>query len=126
MTLQTLGCRVITATMDQTGRNTGNWTAQCTDQAINVNVDPYQVYHIYLATTQLLQWTTQGQAIAGQFQVWINGNPWDNVPYSANNSWDPAQPMILHPGDEIDFFFSFGTGSPPIVTLWLRYNDEDI
>jgi hypothetical protein len=122
MALQTLGARTVMAAPDTTGRNGTNWTATCTADLMNVNVDPYQVYHIYLASTQLLDWSAN--PIAGQFQVWINGNPWDNVPYSANNAWDPAQPMILHPGDEVDFFFSFNTGQAPIVTLWLRYDDE--
>jgi hypothetical protein len=121
LTYQTLGGRPVTATLDETGRNPGNWTAQITESDFNANVDPYEVYHIYIATTQMLQFSAT--PITGQFQVWINGLPWDNVPYSANNSWDPSQPMILHPGDEVDFFFSFGTGQAPIVTVWLRYDD---
>lgn len=121
MSLQTLGSRQVVATLDTTGLNPGNWTAQFTDQVLNSNVDPFEIYHFYVSTVQQLQWT-QTPAF-GQFQVWINNVPWDNEPYSANNSWDPSQPMLLHPGDEVDFFFSFGTGSPPIITAWLRYND---
>jgi hypothetical protein len=121
MALQTLGSRQVTATLDQTGLNTGNWTVQLTDQILNSNVDPYEIYHFFVSTVTQLQWSAT--PAVGQFQVWVNNVPWDNQPYSANNSWDPSQPLLLHPGDEVDFFFSFGTGNPPIVTAWLRYND---
>jgi hypothetical protein len=121
MALQTLGSRQVVATLDQTGLNPGNWTVQLTDQILNSNVDPYEIYHFFVSTVTQLSWSST--PAVGQFQVWINNVPWDNEPYSANNSWDPSQPMLLHPGDEVDFFFSFGTGSPPIVTAWLRYND---
>jgi len=119
--IQTLGSRQVQATLDATGLNTGNWTAQLTDQILNSQVDPYEIYHFYVSTSTGVNFTSPGAI--GQFMVWINNVPWDNEPYSANNSWDPSQPMILHPGDEVDFFFSFGTGTPPIVTAWLRYND---
>jgi hypothetical protein len=121
MVMQSLGGRPITATLDETGRNPGNWTIQVTEADFNINVPQFEVYHIYVSTTQMLEFLTQ--PITGQFQVWINGLPWDNVPYSANNSWDPSQPMKLKPGDEVDFFFSFGNGTAPIVTLWLQYDD---
>jgi hypothetical protein len=122
MTLQTLGSRTVTAAID-TGRNTGLWTAVFNDQILAINENPFEIYHIYIATTQLLNWSAV--PLFGQFQVWINGNPWDNVPFTANNSWDPSQPMILHPGDEVDFYFSFSTTPAPIVTAWLRYNDGE-
>lgn len=121
MAYQTLGSRQVVATPDATGLNPGNWTVQLTDQILNSQVDPYEIYHFFVSTSSTLSFTSPGAT--GQFQVWINNVPWDNEPYSANNSWDPSQPMILHPGDEVDFFFSFGTGTAPIVTAWLRYSD---
>lgn len=119
--MQSMGGRPFTASLDTTGRNPGNWTLQITEQDFNMNVPQFEIYHIYVSTTQEVSFAAQ--PITGQFQVWINGLAWDNVPYAANNSWDPAQPMKLKTGDEVDFFFSFGSGQAPVVTVWLQWDD---
>lgn len=121
MAICKLGSRQVLATLDQTGLNSGNWTAQFTDSVFNVSVPSFSIFHIYLTTSPNLNWLAS--PAEGQFQVWINGQPWDFQPYSANNSWDPAQPMPLIPGDEVDFFFNNGLAPAPLVVCWLQWDD---
>ena len=55
------------------------------------------------------------------FQVWKNTHFYDNVVRGDLNSWDPAQPMLIEPGDTIYYYWSLGAPSAvPVVSIYLR------
>jgi hypothetical protein len=116
----TLGSVTQSGVADTTGLNTGNWTVSFTQSAWTINVPYFELYHAYVALSTGVVFSGS----TGQFQVWLNRHPWDFITGSANNGWDPAQPMILRPSDELDFFFStsHSVGTAPQVTAWLRYD----
>lgn len=117
-TYGTLGFRTLAATADTTGMNTGNYTAVLTGSVININEPYFECYHIYLTSPAApgTSYTT--------CQVYLNSGYWDYTSVAnPGNGWDPSQPMILGPGDEVSFLFNVSASvSPaPIVTCWFRY-----
>jgi hypothetical protein len=101
---------------DNTGNNTGNWTVQYTPQDINCNIPYFEVCHI-----------TVNGAPGSTFTIFIDTFQWDTNQNGSNNSWDPAVPMPLRPGQWLYFYYSdpVSDDTPPQVTIWLRY-DQDI
>ncbi len=111
-----LGNRTATGEPDQTGQNPGNWTVTFDSSVINVNVPFFECYQI----------TVTG-APGSTFTVFINLQSWSQSNNGQLNAWDPSQPLYIRPGDTIYFYYSDPAtdGIPPVVTLWLRY-DQDI
>ena len=111
-----LGSRVLTGKADQTGNNKGNWTVVFDPPSLNVNVPYFEVCHIVIMG-----------AAGSSFSVAIDLNQWDTNQNGFLNSWDPAVPMPLRPGQYLYFYWSDPStdGTPPTVTIWLRY-DQDI
>lgn len=108
--------QLLTATPDQTTRNPGNWTIEATQAALNCYVSLAEIYHI---------------AIDGPVQssvaIYRGTRLWENVSQGWSNSWDPTNPMIVRPTDEVFFFWKAAAGvwfPVPTATLWLRYNTE--
>ena len=102
---------------DQTGNNPGNWTVQFDADDINASGVPYfEVCHIVV-----------NGAPGSSFTVWIENNQWDANQNGFANSWDPAVPLPLRPGQRLFFYYSDPAtdGFPPNITIWLRY-DADI
>lgn len=106
----------VTGTKDLSGHNPGNWTAQFTPDIINVNVPYFEVYKIIVKG-----------AASSTFNVFVDIAQWDTAVYGAQNSWDPQQPLVMKPGENLYFCYSdpVTDNSPPVVTIWLRY-DPDI
>lgn len=118
MTYVTLGYRPVTAAADTTGQNTGNYTAVIDDAVIRATVPRYEMYHMYIQAPTLV-----GQATTAQ--VTVNGGFWDATLIGQLNSWDPAQPMLLQPGDTIYVLFNVPTSNTaPVVTCWFRYETQ--
>lgn len=118
MTLITLGTRgPLTGIPDQTGLNSGNWTVQFTPAIIDVNIAQFEVYKMIVSG-----------AVNTTFNVFVDGKLWDVGIYGTLNSWDPMQPLQMHPGQELDFAYSdpSSDGTPPVVTIWLRYDTHFI
>jgi hypothetical protein len=101
---------------DTTGRNTGNWTVTFDPDDLNSNMPFFEVCHIVV-----------NGAPGSGFTMWIDNYQWDSNQNGYSNSWDPAVPMPLRPGQTLYFFWSDVStdGLPPSVTIWLRY-DQDI
>lgn len=100
---------------DNTGNNTGNWTVQFTPDDINCNVPFFEISHIVV-----------NGAPGAAFNLWIDLMQWDTNQIGDSNSWDPAVPVPLKPGQYVYFYYSTPTNqAAPTVTLWLRY-DIDI
>lgn len=112
----TLGSRSVTAVADTTGRNKGNYTNAFTPGVLAVDVPYFEAYHALFTSAQLL----------AQVTVWINGAQWSFAAagYGGGAEWDPVNPMLLRPGDEVYFFWNTASSvtTAPIVTLWLRYD----
>lgn len=118
MSYITLGSRQVTAAADTTGRNGGNWTAVLSNSVLGIQVPSFELYHMYIQSPQLANATTSAQVL-------INNNLWDATLIGQLNSWDPSQPAILAPGDEIFVLFNVPTSQQPapVVTGWFRYQN---
>jgi hypothetical protein len=103
------------ATIDRTGKNTGNYTISFTAADLPV-ISQLEIYHMtvnnapVLATAQILIRNTLFSvvtALLGGF-----------------NEWDPSEPALINSGDEIDFLWAVSTSVTPApqATLWLRYD----
>lgn len=114
MTLVTLGSRgPVKGAKDTTNFNPNNWTVAFTPDIINVNVSQFEVYKMVV----------KGAANT-TFNVYVDNFLWDVGIYGTLNSWDPVQPLILRPGQNLYFAYSDPTSdnTPPTCTIWLRYD----
>jgi hypothetical protein len=86
----------------------GFWTVVFTprDLAIGVN---YEVYHAAIS----------GPANSN-FQVWIDSTFYDYAVRGDINSWDPAQPMAVQPGNSLYYYWNTSATPVPKVTLFCR------
>jgi hypothetical protein len=115
MTHYPLGHRPIVATPDTTGQNTGNWTAMLDHSVIGAKTPVFECYHLYITTP-----STTGSVTA---TVMVNTGFWDVTLTGQANGWDPAQPILMQPGDTLYILFSIPTSQepPPTVTAWFRH-----
>lgn len=111
-----LGARPVTATADTTGLNSGNWTAVLGHEVIGATTPYFELYHLYIKSPTLVGVPTTAT-------VMLNTNFWDVTLIGQANSWDPAQPLIMTPGDDLFVLFNVPTSTtpPPVVTGWFRY-----
>jgi hypothetical protein len=108
-----IGRKKTTAALDQTGLNPGNWTNVMDHAVLGVNVANFECYH--LSITQL--------ATIATLTVYVGIDIWDSVQLSGNSGWDPSQPLLLTPADDVYLCWSLAaSGTPPIATAWLRYD----
>lgn len=108
-----LGSRTNTATSDTTGLNTGNYTNAFTPAVMATNVAYYEIYHMVVSSVQ----------VGANAQILINNKPWGFTYPLQGAEWNPPQPMLLNPTDELDFLWSIAaSGTAPIVTVYLRYD----
>lgn len=110
----TLGSRTTTGALDTTGLNSGNLTNSFTSRVLAVNTSYCELYHMIV----------QNVPSGASATIYLNNKPWGFV-YPLNGSeWDPQQPMVLHPGDQVDFCWTAANGTTPLpqVTAWLRYD----
>lgn len=115
MTLATLGSRQLPSAADATGLNTGNWTTAFTSDQLGVTVPEFEVYHAVV----------QGILPGATAVVTIGIRPFSYTSIGAAGAeWDPFQPPVLRPGDDLYFLWTtpVASGNPPTVTIWLRYD----
>lgn len=115
MTYIGLGPRMVTAAKDQTGRNTGNLTNAFTAGVLGFKVAEYECYHMVV--------TNVPSGASGQ--VYVNASQWGFTFPNSGTEWDPAQPMLLNAGMELDILWNVSATNPaslPIVTAWFRYD----
>jgi hypothetical protein len=59
----------------------------------------------------------------GQAQIYVNTQLYSFTYPNGGSEWDPAQPLLLRPGDEIDFQWNIAIGgTAPVVTAWFRFD----
>lgn len=111
----TLGSRSLISAADATGRNPGAYTGYFTSQILSLNVPQYELYHAVVTSVPS----------GATASVFLNTDEWSfTAPGFGGSEWDPEQPLLMRPGDELFFFWSTGTGTPPAITCWFRYDDE--
>lgn len=87
----------------------GFWTVRFDQGNLRIPID-FEIYHI----------AVKGPP-GSTFQVFINTTFYDNVPHGDVNSWDPNQPMYVHTGSELFFYYSTSAGTTaPHITLSCR------
>ncbi len=107
-----LGSRTVSAALDTTGLNGGNYSNSFTPAIINVNVPYCEVYHMVVTNVP-----------SGQATIYINNKFYGFCYPNIGSEWNPAQPILLNPSDEIDFCWTIvASGQAPIVTIYLRYD----
>ena len=114
MTYVSLGSRMVTAAPDQTGLNPGNWTNAFTQNVTGIFVSQVEVYHMVVT-----------QVPAGAMgNIYIGARQYGFTFPNSGTEWDPAQPMLLGIGEELDVFWNIpASGQPvPTVTAWFRYD----
>jgi hypothetical protein len=114
MSYFSLGSRRQVAAADRTGRNTGNLTAAFLAADLNIKVSQFELYHMAMTgiPSNTVITVYQGQQLYTVAQLDTIGD------------WDPAQPMLLEPAQEIYLFFNIPAASTiiPIVTCWFRFD----
>jgi hypothetical protein len=104
----------LTATIDKTGRNQGNWTIVFDHQILNCKVGLAEVHQI----------TIDGPIGAGM-SLWRNQQPWNQVVQGWANNYDPTNPLYIRQGDSLFLFWHAAAGvwlPAPTATLWMRYD----
>jgi hypothetical protein len=103
-----------TAGPDQTGRNRGNLTNQLTSSFINIYIAVFECYHM----------TVMNVPVGAAAVILRNSRNYSYTQPFSGSEWDPAQPMGLFAGDEIDFLWNVASGSTPlpVVTAYFRYD----
>ncbi len=116
MPYRTLGPRPVKAAADTTGLNAGNWTAVLDATVISATVSTFELYHMFIKAPTLTGTPTTAE-------VRLNLSPWDITLIGQANSWDPAQPLLMQPGDILYVLFNVPTTitPAPTVTGWFRY-----
>lgn len=116
MSYISLGSRTVAAALDTTGLNNGNYSNSFTPAVLNTNVSYYEVYHMVVTSVP-----GGAQAI-----IYINNKFYGFCYPNVGSEWNPAQPILMNPADEIDFCWNIAAaGTAPLVTAYLRY-DPDI
>jgi hypothetical protein len=109
-----LGSRRVVAALDQTGLNTGNLTSAFTPAVININVPYYEVYKMIV----------ENVPIGFSATCVIDTKHFSFTLPNQGSEWDPAQPMLMIPSNELDLLWNIPVANPtvPIVTAWFRFD----
>lgn len=100
-----------TAAADTTGNNAGNLTTSF-DISELLNLE---------GTAEIYRAVAQNVTAGATALVAVNKFPTSANIFGTLAEWDPSQPPLILPGDEIYFYWSIPeAGTPPIVTLWMR------
>lgn len=105
----------LTATIDQTHRNPGNWTVVADPQTLNCKVAQAEVHQI----------TIKGGPIGSAMSLYRNQQAWNNIVQGWDNNYDPVNPLYIRPGDSLFLFWNAPAAvwpRVPTVTIWLRYD----
>ena len=111
------GSRYAAAAADATGNNTGNWTTVFSAADLAVRVPQFEIHHAVVEDVP-----------AGATAVVAIGiRHYSFTAPQGGSEWDPVQPPLIRPGDDVYLYWSApATGTPPKTTIWLRYDTEVI
>ena len=115
MSYLSLQSRSTTAALDTTGLNDGNLTNAFTAREL-FPVAQYELYHMVVTDVPA----------GANGAVYIGARQWGFTFPNSGSEWDPSQPMLLTPGQEIYILWNIASPSPtglyPVVTGWFRYD----
>lgn len=103
-----------TGVADPTGNNTGNWTIIFNPVLLNFTIPQVYIYKI-----------TVNGALGSSFDLYIeNQRHASNIFGNQNDFNDTSDSIIIRPGETLYFYFNNPStdGSPPIATVFLRYD----
>jgi hypothetical protein len=111
-----LGSRRVVSSTDRTGQNTGNYTAAFTPNVININVPYFELYKMIV----------ENVPIGFSATCVIDAKKFSFTLPNQGSEWDPSQPMLLIPGNELDLLWNIPVpnASIPIVTAWFRFDNS--
>lgn len=113
MSYITLGSKQVTATADTTGLNTGNWTNAFTHAILGANVPYYEIYSMSVVNVP----------VSGSLVAYVNNRVRTSARLFGNSEWDPSQPILMTPDDELFIAWAAAAaGTAPVATAWLRYD----
>ena len=106
---------LLTATLDQTNNNPGNWTITVTPQILNCRVALAEIYQISI-----------DGPIGSVMSLYRNTHVWNQVVQGWANNYDPTNPLYVRPGDSLFLYWHAPVIWKPTPTakLWLRYDTE--
>lgn len=107
--------QLLTATLDQTRNNPGNWTIQADQKALNC----------YVAQAEIYQISIDGP-IGSSFTVYRNTRRWNFVLQGWANTYDPVNPLYVRPGDSVFLYWNAKITQTPTPTaiFWLRFDTD--
>lgn len=126
MAKRLLGHRTAVGVQDSSGINpylpgTG-WDVLFTPDVIGSSLTEVEVFHISL-----------DGPVGSSAAVLIDNQIWDFVNQAWSNGWDPSQPMLLAQTMTVAVCWNVARTAPPynrttniqpVVTLWLRHEDQ--
>jgi hypothetical protein len=105
--------RWLDAELDATGNNTGNWTNAFTADVLAARVPWCEIYHA----------VAENVPVGAAATIKIGMRTYSFTSPDGGSEWDPAQPALVQDGQDVYFYWSAAaSGTPPRVTLWLRYD----
>ena len=113
MSYISLGNRPLIASLDTTGLNPGNYTNAFTPAIMAVFYPYVEIYHMVV----------NGVPGGAQATIYLNNKFYGFCFPNVGSEWNPAQPILLNPGDELDFCWNIAAAGPaPTATIYLRYD----
>lgn len=97
-----LGSRYLVSALDQTGLNTGNLTTAFTSGVLNIDVASYELYHIVISSVPS----------GASANLYIGARKWGFTNPNSGTEWDPTQPMLLNPGQDLYFLWNIAYITP--------------
>jgi hypothetical protein len=107
-----LGSKIATAAIDHTGLNPGNFTNSFNVAVLGAKVAYYEIYTM----------TVTGVPVLATVTAFVGTRVRTSALLAGNSEWDPSQPILMTPTDELYLCWNFATGTPPTATVWLRYD----
>ena len=110
----------VTATLDSSGFNAGNWTNHYTSAALKgLTAGRFELYHAAISVAAVGSGFTLGFDLL---------NTWGGSSIGAGGvtEYSPAAGWLLTPSREFYFFWNYAaSGTPPQVCCWFRFDAED-
>ena len=104
-----------TAAPDTTGLNTGNWTNALTSDILGINVPQAELYKAVV--------TSAPAGASASIMIGTRLVSFTAPGLGGGSEYDPSQPPLLLPGQDLYFLWTAAaSGTPPVVTVWLRYD----
>jgi hypothetical protein len=107
--------QLLTAVLDTTAANpvlAGGFMITADQSKLNFRAALTEVYQIAI-----------DGPVGSSFALYRNTRLWNWVQQGWRNTYDPANPLVVRPGDNLFFYWNTAAGTPvPQATIWMRYD----